>query len=59
MLENQSLSLEKALTQAEIDAASNLKAAQVVVSALKKYCSAVRLGKIKEIQTIMSEVEES
>jgi hypothetical protein len=51
--------LEKSLTRTESDATISLKAAQNVVSALKKYGNALKVGNLKDLQMAMNDVEKA
>ena len=59
MEENITPSLEKALAGSEADAANSLKAAQGVSLALKKYARVLKEGNLKEIQSVMNDVEKA
>jgi len=59
MTETVSPSLEQSLARTEADAMNALKAAHGAVQALKKFYTAAKLGKVKEIQTAMSETEKA
>jgi len=52
-------SLEKSLARSESDAIAGLRAAQAVVSAIKKHRNALAAGNLKDLDTAMNEVEKA
>lgn len=60
MEESQStLSLENSLAHTESDVAVSLKMAQAVVSAIKKYANALKVGNLKDLQPAVNEIEKA
>jgi hypothetical protein len=60
MEENQpTLSLENSLARTESDVTTSLKMAQAVVSAIKKYASALKVGNLKDLQPAVNEIEKA
>lgn len=59
MEEKSSPNLEKALARTESDALNSLKAGQVVLSALKKYVNAVRLGNLRDMPAVLNDLEKA
>jgi len=51
--------LEKSLARTELDAGVSLKAAQAVVQTLKKYCAALKVGNLKDLQVAINDVEKA
>lgn len=51
--------LEKSLARTELDAGVSLKAAQAVVQTLKKYCNALKVGNLKDLQVAINDVEKA
>lgn len=54
-----SINLESALTRTESDVATSIKMAQAVVSAIKKYANALKVGNLKDLQPAVSEIEKA
>ncbi|MBI4596484.1 MAG: hypothetical protein HY730_08935 [Candidatus Tectomicrobia bacterium] len=60
MEESQSaLSLESSLARTESDVAASLKMAQTVVSTIKKYANALKVGNLKDLQPAVNEIEKA
>jgi len=53
------LSLEYALVRTESDVATSLKMAQTVVTAIKKYANALKVGNLKNLQPAVDEIEKA
>ncbi|MFA4835220.1 MAG: hypothetical protein WC749_04005 [Dehalococcoidia bacterium] len=51
--------LEKSLARTELNAGISLKAAQAVVQTLKKYCNALKVGNLKDLQVAINDVEKA
>lgn len=51
--------LEKSLARTELDAGVSLKAAQAVVQTLKKYCVALKVGNLKDLQVAINDIEKA
>jgi hypothetical protein len=59
MEEVTSPNLEKALARTESDALSSLKAGQAVLSALKRYVNAVKLGNLRDMPAALADLEKA
>jgi hypothetical protein len=51
--------LEKSLARTELEAGVSLKAAQAVVQTIKKYCNALKVGNLKDLQVAINDVEKA